>query len=239
MSNNAADNPQHNPNMDLWWSVFITDPSKTKPITGKAYKGTSPNPYWLVQRATETWGPCGKGWGIEIISEKFQPCNAETMLHSAHIRLWYMDGGEKCSVEQVGGTMAMYKTSTAKMVYDEDAPKKSVTDAFVKAMSYLGFCGDIFSGLWDDWKYQEMAAQHYQQKAQQQAAQQNQQQHASGIGRTDKELAADLQQALAAIDQAPDESELNRAYYYFKGTKHEQTIIKACKAKKDREGWSE
>lgn len=41
---------------------------------------------------------------------------------------------------------------------DEDAPKKSVTDALVKCASYLGFAGDIFSGRWDDSKYVAEAA---------------------------------------------------------------------------------
>lgn len=234
MSNNAAANPQRNPNMDLWNSVFMTDPSKTKPITGKAYKGTSPQPYWLVQRATETWGPCGKGWGIEIIKEGFQQCNAETMLHSAHVRLWYMDNGVKCSTEHVGGTMAMYKTKDGKMIYDEDAPKKSVTDAFVKAMSYLGFCGDIFSGVWDDWKYQQEATEHYQQKAQQQSAQQL----AENVAANKQALEADYKKALVVIQNAKSREELAYPYSFFEKTEYAQQIINACKAKCDLEGWA-
>jgi hypothetical protein len=38
---------------------------------------------------------------------------------------------------------------------DEDAPKKSVTDALTKALSMIGFAGDIFSGRWDDNRYVE------------------------------------------------------------------------------------
>lgn len=32
----------NNQNMDLWHSVCITDPTQTKKIEGKPYKGTSP-----------------------------------------------------------------------------------------------------------------------------------------------------------------------------------------------------
>ena len=39
------------------------------------------------------------------------------------------------------------------MRVDEDAPKKSLTDAIVKAASHLGVAANIFLGRWDDQKY--------------------------------------------------------------------------------------
>ena len=36
---------------------------------------------------------------------------------------------------------------------DEDAPKKSLTDAIIKAASHLGIAANIFLGRWDDQKY--------------------------------------------------------------------------------------
>ena len=50
-----------NNNMKLWNSVKVTDPAAVKKITGKPYQGNSPKPYWLIQRATEMFGPCGQG----------------------------------------------------------------------------------------------------------------------------------------------------------------------------------
>jgi hypothetical protein len=38
---------------------------------------------------------------------------------------------------------------------DEEAPKKSLTDATTKALSMLGFGGDIFTGLYDDEDYRQ------------------------------------------------------------------------------------
>jgi hypothetical protein len=55
-------------------------------------------------------------------------------------------------------------SSKDKLVVDEDAPKKSVTDALVKCASYLGFAGDIFSGMWDDSKYVQHALAEYEEK---------------------------------------------------------------------------
>ena len=55
-------------NLALWHSVERTPPEHTKAITGKSYSGTSPKPHYLVQKATETFGPCGIGWGFNIVN---------------------------------------------------------------------------------------------------------------------------------------------------------------------------
>ena len=51
-------------NKALWEQVCTTDPRAVKPITGKQYQGNSPKPYWLIERATEVFGPVGIGWGV-------------------------------------------------------------------------------------------------------------------------------------------------------------------------------
>lgn len=140
-------------NRDFWDKVQKTDPRRVKQITGKQYKGNSPQPYYLVERMTEEFGMCGIGWGLNIISERMERLTDTDVLHVAHIELWYMHGEGRGSIQQVGQTKAAYKSSKGAMVIDEDAPKKSVTDAMTKCMSYLGFSGDIFSGHWDDSKY--------------------------------------------------------------------------------------
>ncbi len=145
-------------NTELWDSVQTTDPAAVKPITGKPYKGNSPKPYWLIRRATEIFGPCGEGWGVEVKSEGFHRMTETDVMHSAVVIVWYMRDGKRCSIEQMGQTKACYAKSGGGMVLDEDAGKKSVTDGMVKCLSMIGFAGDIFSGLWDDSKYVEWAA---------------------------------------------------------------------------------
>jgi hypothetical protein len=140
-------------NKDLWDRVFVTDPAAVKPITGKDYSGNSPKPYWVVERLTDTFGPCGIGWGFSIVSERFERFSETDSLHVAVVRFWYEHNGRRGELEQVGQTKASYVTSSGKFRLDEDAPKKSVTDAIVKCASYLGFAGDIFSGRWDDSRY--------------------------------------------------------------------------------------
>ena len=143
-------------NKALWQRVCVTDPKAVKPITGKQYSGNSPKPYWIVERLTDEFGPCGIGWGFTILNERFEHFGdgkTAEVLHIAVVRFWYMLGDKRGELEQVGQTRASYTTSKDKFLVDEDAPKKSVTDALVKCASYLGFAGDIFSGMWDDSKY--------------------------------------------------------------------------------------
>lgn len=149
-------------NMKLWERVCVTDPKQVKPITGKDYGGNSPKPYWIVQRLTEEFGPCGIGWGYSIEDERFERFSETDVLHVAKVCLWYMLGDQRGEVVQMGQTKATYVTSKGTFKVDEDAPKKSVTDALVKCASYLGFAGDIFSGRWDDSKYIAWAKKQYE-----------------------------------------------------------------------------
>jgi hypothetical protein len=142
----------------LWNRVCVTEPNAVKPITGKQYKGNSPKPYWLIERATEVFGPIGIGWGVTVKSERFERLGETDVLHVAVVSVWYLlDGVRSESFDQMGGTKAAYMTAKGVLMVDEDAGKKSVTDGMVKCLSMIGFAGDIFSGRWDDSKYVEQA----------------------------------------------------------------------------------
>ena len=149
-------------NLDLWQSVEDIDPKFTKPITGRDYQGTSPNPQYLIKLATEKLGPVGKGFGWRIVDHGFEKLLGTT-LHWCRIEFWWRetDGGEKNFIEQYGQTKAAYITNAGKERVDEDAPKKSLTDAVVKALSHLGFAANIFLGRWDDQKYVDAVNEDY------------------------------------------------------------------------------
>ena len=265
-----------NPNMDLWGKVFVTDKAHVSEIKGKSYKGNSPRPYYLIQKATETFGPCGIGWGYRIVEQGTQEVRYPEPLgntgntverlminHWVLVEFWYkLDGVKSEPIQQYGGTKLSYRTSAGKQEFDEDAQKKSVTDALIKCMSCVGFAGDIFSGRWDDSKYhqeqeerkQQQQGQRQQQNAQQrqgqgqqrQGQQQNAQQaqgqqqrpiaqHASQM--TPEGQARALSKALNRISKTTDPDDLNASIKFFAGTEHEQTVRNACNAKADREGW--
>lgn len=152
-------------NLALWNLVEKTDPAHTKSITGKSYKGNSPKPHWIIRKATETFGPCGIGWGFTI-DERVE-CGAMLSdgnfdrLHVAKVKVWYQWNGKRGEVEHIGGTPLSGKRSDGRPYTDEDAPKKSVTDALVKALSMIGFAGDIFLGRYDDSKYVDETRQEF------------------------------------------------------------------------------
>lgn len=141
-------------NLATWKRFADIDPAFTKPITGKAYKGTSPNPQYIIQCLTELFGPVGKGFGWEVLQEGFEPLGEE-VLHWCRIRFWTQDRTD--FFESYGQTKALMKTRNG-LMSDEDAPKKSLTDAIVKAASHVGIAANIFLGRWDDQKYVQSVA---------------------------------------------------------------------------------
>ncbi|WP_375568722.1 hypothetical protein ABWH92_12200 [Ahrensia marina] len=134
--------------LDLWEKFADIDPKFTKEIKGKPYKGTSPNPHYVVRCLTEMFGPVGQGFGWEVTGEGFQPLGEE-VLHWCRIRFWH---GEHPGFDAYGQTKALTKTRNG-LQSDEDAPKKSLTDAITKAAAQVGVGANIFLGRWDDSKY--------------------------------------------------------------------------------------
>ncbi len=149
-------------NLDLWEAHADIDPKYTKAITGKAYKGTSPNPQYVIKCLTEMFGPVGQGFGWEVLSEAFTPLGDE-ILHWCRIRFWHTK--REHYYEAYGQTKALMKTRNG-MMSDEDAPKKSLTDAIIKAASQLGIAANIFLGRWDDQKYVADVDKEYRQDEQ-------------------------------------------------------------------------
>lgn len=150
-------------NLDLWEAHADIDPQYTKAITGKAYKGTSPNPQYVIKCLTEMFGPVGQGFGWEVLAEDFTPLGDE-ILHWCRIRFWHTD--RKHYYEAYGQTKALMKTRDKGLMSDEDAPKKSLTDAIIKAASQLGIAANIFLGRWDDQKYVAEVDREYRQDEQ-------------------------------------------------------------------------
>jgi hypothetical protein len=137
-------------NLETWERFADIDPKFTKQITGKQYKGTSPNPQYVIRCLTELFGPVGQGFGWRVIAEDFTQLGGET-LHWCRIEFWHTDRVNV--VESYGQTKAAYITNGGKQMVDEDAPKKSLTDAIIKAASWVGIGSNIFLGRWDDQKY--------------------------------------------------------------------------------------
>lgn len=211
-------------NKALWDSVKVTDPRAVKAITGKPYKGSSPKPYWLIERATEEFGPIGTGWGVVVKSERFERLSDTDVLHVAVVSIWYVRNGVRSETfDQMGGTKAAYQSKNG-LVVDEDAGKKSVTDGMVKCLSMLGFAGDIFSGLWDDSKYVDWAAEQYANKPSARTTEQEEQRGAW------------LEGQFVAIDAAPTVGALKKivdAALAVTASEHDEDAAKQIIAARD------
>ena len=152
-------------NLSIWQAVERTDPAYTKNFSrGGGFSGTSINATWLARRATETFGPMGIGWGVDIVAEDFLPghvlneAGEKSVIHRVQVKLWYVLEGQRGEVTHFGQTTFIGANKHG-LFTDEEAPKKSLTDATTKALSMLGFGGDIFMGLYDDQQYREEVTQ--------------------------------------------------------------------------------
>lgn len=76
----------------------------------------------------------------EIVREQY---------HQIRIRFWHGDK-QAHSFEHIGGTQLLYMANSGQWIHDEDAAKKSLTDALTKAASMLGVSQDIFMGIFDN-----------------------------------------------------------------------------------------
>lgn len=135
--------------LNLWEKVCTTDPKYTKAFTrGGGFSGTAINATYLIRKATELWGPLGGKWGYEVVESEFVPSPAGEVIHVLRIKFRHPEG----SFESFGQTTFAGKNKNG-LYTDEEAPKKSLTDAVTKALSMLGFSADIHMGMYDDHKY--------------------------------------------------------------------------------------
>lgn len=147
--------------MDIWDAIKETDPNRTKKITGKKYQGDSINPNYIYEKLTRQFGPCGLGWGVEVLDESWQTGKNGDIAHSVRIGLWYtVEGIKSALIPGYGGTIFSGSYSSGDYT-DDDATKKSLTDAITKASQLLGMSADIFGGEWSDSKYVAELKQKY------------------------------------------------------------------------------
>lgn len=121
--------------MELWSSVASIPPEyvKDQEINGAKLKGV--NPHYMVQLATEKWGPMGTGWGLANMS--WQVVDGTLIMGGD---LWYNSD-----------------PNTGFRVYVDvpfergrDCMKRAQTMLQSKALSKLGFAAEVYMGMWDE-----------------------------------------------------------------------------------------
>lgn len=141
-------------NTKLWDILGRTDPKHTKGFTrGGGFKGTAIKPIWSFRRMTEEFGPCGVGWGVSDPSFQVVPAGDEILVFCT-ASVWFKTGDEQASqqVFGVGGDKVLAKFSSG-LRTDDEAFKKSFTDAITNALKLIGVGADVHMGLFEDSKY--------------------------------------------------------------------------------------
>lgn len=143
-------------NTDLWDKVSKTNPKHTSEFKRPGgFKGTAIKPLYVVQKATEIWGPMGGLWGAEHVDHVIQ---GDSVFVRA--RVWYPGATGRATVEHWGGDVLTKKSGEA-IIPNDEAFKMAFTDAVGKCLSMLGFCADVHLGMFSDSKYvREMDEQH-------------------------------------------------------------------------------
>lgn len=142
-ADNVAQLPTAKPdNLALWNAVGKTNPAHTKHVNQRG-GFTAISAHYQVMRATEQFGPVGKGWGYETGAPLFH----ETLVF-VPVTIWH-GSRENTFGPLYGGA----EWRDRKGYLDSDALKKATTDGLTKALSQLGFNADVFLGRFDDNKY--------------------------------------------------------------------------------------
>lgn len=144
-------------NLTLWGAYHTPPPDACKEFTrAGGFRGTAIDPMWLIRCATEQWGPMGDRWGLEIEADWFETLDPNHILHISDCILYYPGpSGERAKVPCIGQTWAVYPGKSGS-IYDEEAPKKSRTDAVSKGLSWLGFGAAVHMGSHSGSKYVDL-----------------------------------------------------------------------------------
>lgn len=157
----AAEAPS---NTALWETLGKTDPKHTKPFNrAGGFKGTALKPMWAIKMLTETFGPVGKGWGYDKPVFQVVEAGGEILVYST-VGAWVASNigpdGEPARFYGVGGDKVLTKRQSGTFA-DDEAFKKSFTDALMNAFKHLGVGADIHMGQFDDSKYVAAVAREF------------------------------------------------------------------------------
>ena len=156
---------QEQANFALFRRIMHTPPDRVKKVDYKGYECRSVDPMYIVERATQVFGPRGKGWGFKVIDHGIEDggpaiYNREIQNYNKKIAyvlidLWYVDPetGERCECGSQFGHCTFLDATKKGPFTDDEFFKKAVTDAMKKSFAWIGLGADIHIGLYDDDKY--------------------------------------------------------------------------------------
>jgi hypothetical protein len=157
-------------NKAIWDSLSKTDPAHTKGFKrAGGFSGTAVKPQWVVMRLTEEFGPVGVGWGMDEPTFQVVSGNNGEILVFCKVRAWH--GNRENTLWGVGGDKVVTYIKANEQYNrperwenDDEAFKKSFTDALMNAFKFVGVAADVHMGLFDDSKYVQEAKADFAQR---------------------------------------------------------------------------
>lgn len=131
-------------NLHIYESARAVPPEACKSFNNGRFSGTDINPMWRIKKLTELFGPVGIGWYYEVISERSERLNDETVIAVVDLNLYIkVDGEWSKPIFGTGGNQLVSKTKSGTATSDEGY-KMALTDALSVACKALGIGADVY-----------------------------------------------------------------------------------------------
>ena len=131
--------------MDIYNKLAAVPKEAQKTIAAGRLKGmTDINPMWRIKALTETFGMCGFGWKYEIVSQRLESGDGNSMCAFVDINLYVkVDGEWSEPIPGIGGSSYIANERNGQYTSDE-CFKMALTDALSVACKALGVGADVY-----------------------------------------------------------------------------------------------
>jgi len=135
-------------NMQIYNAVRSVPAEAQKKINDGRLSGkTDINPMWRIKALTELFGPCSKGWKVEITRQWLEKSDEFTIAAFVNVNLYIKDpatGQWRDPIPGNGGNIFLRKEGNGRNYTDDDCFKKAESDAIGSAAKKLGVGADIY-----------------------------------------------------------------------------------------------
>lgn len=133
-------------NLRIYEQARAVPAEAQKSFNNGRFSGTDINPMWRIKKLTELFGPVGFGWYTEVISQRSERLDDDTLMATMeiHLYIWNGDAWSK-PIYGTGANTLVSKSKNGRMVSDEGY-KMAYTDALSVACKALGIGANVY---WD------------------------------------------------------------------------------------------
>lgn len=134
-------------NLKIYEAVRSVPQTATKQFSNGSFSGTDINPMWRIKKLTEQFGACGIGWYYEVLSERCEQLDENTLIAIVDLNLYIkVDGEWSKPIYGTGGNKLKYSTLKKGVITSDEGYKMALTDALSVACKALGIGADVY---WD------------------------------------------------------------------------------------------